>query len=67
MFQMDLVAHIIELLEHHHLLAIQLSMVSLEVQALEAMAQQVLDELVELLQDDHFIMLRIIRYKLFVH
>ena len=66
-FPMVLTVHILELLELHHLLAIQLSMVLLEVQVLGSMVQQVLDELAELLRDDHSIMLHIIQYKLYVH
>jgi len=42
-------------------------MVLLVEQALDSMVQQVLDELVGLLQDEHFIMLHITLYKLSVH
>lgn len=65
-YQMELMVHILELPELHHLLVIQLSMVLLEVQALDSMVLQVQDELVGLLQGEHSIMLYITQYKQYV-
>lgn len=67
MFLMELTVHILVLLELHLLQAIQISMGLLDELALVFIEQQVLDELVELPQDEYFIMLLIIQYKLFVH
>lgn len=66
-FPMVLTVHILVLLELHLLQAIQISMGLLDELALIFIEQQVLDELVELPQDEHFIMLPIIQYKLSVH